>query len=89
MPATDLHALRTSTHSFFFFFFCFLRLHPRHMEVPRLGAERGLQLLAYTTATGSNAGSKPRLRPIPQLTTTPAPQPTEQGQGLNLQPPGS
>ena len=35
---------------FHFLFFCFLGLHPRHMEVPRLGVESGLQLLAYTTA---------------------------------------
>ena len=35
----------------FFFFFFFFRLHPRHMEVPRLGVKWGLQLLAYTTAT--------------------------------------
>ena len=29
----------------------FLGLHPQHMEVPRLGVESELQLLAYTTAT--------------------------------------
>ena len=33
-----------------FFFFCFLGLNPRHTEVPRLGVESELQLLAYTTA---------------------------------------
>ena len=37
--------------SFLFFLFFFLGLHPKHMEVPRLGAESELQLLAYTTAT--------------------------------------
>ena len=26
-------------------------MHPRHMEVPRLGVELELQLLAYATAT--------------------------------------
>ena len=31
---------------FFFFFFRFLGLHPRHVEVPRLGVESELQLLA-------------------------------------------
>ena len=43
---------------FLFLFFClclfvsvFLGLHPRHMEVPRLGAELELQLLAYTIDT--------------------------------------
>ena len=37
----------------------------------------------------SNAGSEPRLQPTPQLTATPDPQPTEQGQGLNPQLNGS
>ena len=35
----------------FFFFFCFLGPHPWHMEVPRLGVELELQLLAFATAT--------------------------------------
>ena len=34
----------------------------------------------------SNSGSEPRLRPTPQLTAMPDPQPTEQGQESNLQP---
>ena len=41
---------------FFFFLFSFLGPQLRHMEVPRLGVESELQLLAYTTAH-SNAGS--------------------------------
>ena len=62
-----------------FFFFCFLGPHLQHMEVPRLGVESELQLLAftttqdpsgtatYTTAHG-NAGSlthwvRPRIEP--------------------------
>ena len=36
---------------FVFLFFCFLGLHWRHMEVPRLGVQSELQLLTYTTAT--------------------------------------
>ena len=32
-------------------FFFFLGLHLHHIEVPRLGVELELQLLAYTTAT--------------------------------------
>ena len=32
-------------------FFSFIGLHPRHMEVLRLGVESELQLPAYTTAT--------------------------------------
>ena len=37
--------------------FCFLGLHSWHMEVPRLGAESELQLLAYTTATATSYSS--------------------------------
>ena len=34
-----------------FFFFCFLGLYLRHMELPRLGVQLELQLPAYSTAT--------------------------------------
>ena len=34
----------------YLFVFCFLGLHLQHMEVPRLGVESELQLLAYPTA---------------------------------------
>ena len=34
-------------------FFGFSGLHPWHMEVPRLGSESELKLLAYTTATAT------------------------------------
>ena len=33
--------------------YCFLGLHPRHMEVPRLGVEPELQLLASATVTAT------------------------------------
>ena len=36
-----------------FFFFVFLGPYPWHMEVLRLGVESELQLLVYTTATGT------------------------------------
>ena len=36
---------------FFFFFGVFLALHPKDMEVPRLGIKSELQLLTYATAT--------------------------------------
>ena len=42
--------LRNST-SLLLLLFVFLRLHPQHMEVPRLGAELEQKLLAYATAT--------------------------------------
>ena len=41
----------------FVFVFCFLGLHLWHMEVPRLGAESELHLLAYTTATAMRDSS--------------------------------
>ena len=41
----------SKTQTCIIFFPGFLGLHPRHMEVPRLGVEEELQLLAYTTAT--------------------------------------
>ena len=37
----------------FLFSFVFLVLYLQHMEVPRLGVESELQLLAYTTATAT------------------------------------
>ena len=37
----------------FFFFFSFLGLNPRHMEVPRLGVESEVQLPANTRATAT------------------------------------
>ena len=55
------------------------------MEVPRLGVESELQLLAYTTVTAvQNPSLILHLRPIPQLMTMPDPQPIGRGQGLNL-----
>ena len=35
----------------FYLFIFFLGLNPRHMEVPRVGVQWELQLLAYTTDT--------------------------------------
>ena len=43
--------------TYFSFFFAFLGPYPRHKEVPTLGVESELKLLAYTTAT-----AKPDLR---------------------------
>ena len=37
----------------FFFFFCTIGQYLQHIEVPRLGVESELQLLAYVTATAS------------------------------------
>ena len=41
---------------FFFLSFVFLGLHPRHMEIPRLGVQSELQLGLYHSH--SNAGSE-------------------------------
>ena len=45
----------------FFFFFCFLGLHPQHMVIPRLGVKS--EVLAYTTAQGSTRSLTHRVRP--------------------------
>ena len=37
-----------------FLCFCFLGLHPQHMEFTRLGVKLGPQLLAYTTTTATS-----------------------------------
>ena len=48
--------------SLFFFFPCFLGPHPQHVEIPRLGIQSELQLLAYTIAT-----AMPDLSPVCNL----------------------
>ena len=79
-PRSFCHQLEQVTYLFLFshllFWFVLLGPHLWHVEVPRLGVELELQLLAY-------ARSEPCLRPAPQLTETPEPQPTERDQGLN------
>ena len=46
-----IHISLVFTALLFPFIFCILGLHLQHMEVPRLGVQLELQLLAYTTAT--------------------------------------
>ena len=53
-----------------FFFVFFSGLHPRHMEVPRLGVELELQPLA-SHHSHSNTRSEPCLQPTPQLMAAP------------------
>ena len=36
-----------------YLFICFFGSHPWHMEVPQVGVQSELQLLAYTTATAT------------------------------------
>ena len=50
MPNVCLHI---QTQVVLFFFSCFLGLHLRHMEVPRLGVQMELQRLSYTKATAT------------------------------------
>ena len=73
IPTPSLCIHRPFFFFFFFFFFCCLGPHLQHMEVPKLGVESELQLPAHTTASHSNARSKPRLRPTPQPVAMPDP----------------
>ena len=54
-----------------YFTFAFLGPQSQHMEVPGLGVESELQLLAHTTATAIPDPSC--LQPTSQLTATPNP----------------
>ena len=73
--------------SFLFCLFAFSRAAP---EAYGGSQDRGpiRAIAASLRQSHSNAGSQPRLRPT-QLTATPDPEPTEQGQGSNLQIRGS
>ena len=50
--------------------FCFLGLHPRHMDIPRLGVESELQLPAYARATTHTGPDWVCNLHTPQLTAT-------------------
>ena len=51
-PQWELQNFRVGNLFYLIFLsFVFLGLHPRHMEVPRLGVQSELQLLTYVTAT--------------------------------------
>ena len=73
---------------FFFGLLCLFRATPT-----AYGGSQARGLIGAVAASlrqsQSNAGSEPRLRPTPQHTATPNPQPTEQGQGSNPQSHGS
>ena len=74
-----------------FFFLVFL---PFSWAAPAAYGGSQARGLIGAAATGlrqshSNTGSEPHLQPTPQLMATPDRQPTEQGQGMNLQPHGS
>ena len=69
----------------FLFFFAFFRAALLAYESSQVGG----QLRAAAAGlhhSHSNLGSKPHLRPTPQLTAILDPQPTEQGQGSNPNP---
>ena len=75
------------THFFFFFgLFAFSRATHSAYGVSQARGQIGA-VAAGLCQSHSNAGSEPCLQPTPQLTAT-LDQPTEQGQGLNLQPHG-
>ena len=72
---------------YLFLSFCLLRAAP----VAYGGSQaRGLIGAVATSLhqSHSNAESEPHLRPTPQLTATPDPQPTDRGRGLNPKPHG-
>ena len=70
---------------FFFFFFFLFRAAPTVYGSSQ--ARGGIRATATSLChSHSNARSEPRLQPAPWLMATPDPLPTEQGQGLNLQP---
>ena len=77
-----------TTFSSFLVGVCFLGLRPWHMEVPGLGVESELQLLANATATATKDPSHVCDLHPPQLKALLDPQPTERGQGLNPHPHG-
>ena len=78
---------------FLFVFVFFLSLCLCRAALMAYGGSQARGLIRATAAnlcqSYSNARSELHLRPTPQLTATPDPQPTEQGQGLNPQPHGS
>ena len=72
------------------FFFCLLILS-RAAPAAYGGSQARGRIGAVGTGlrqSHSNVGSEPHLQPTPQLTATPDPSPTEQGQGLSLCPHG-
>ena len=74
--------------NFFFGLFAFSRAAPAAYGGSQARGRIGA-VAAGLPQSHSNARSEPRLRPTPQLPATPDPEPTEQGQGWNLQPHGS
>ena len=76
---------------YFYFIFClfaFSRTAPAAYGGSQARGRIGAAA-ASLCQSHSNTGSEPRLQPTPQLTTTPDPQLTEQGQGSNPQYHGS
>ena len=73
----------------FLFVFCFIGTHLRHMEVPRLGVQSELQLLAYTRATETSDLSRVcDLRHISRPHRILNPLERGQGSNCNLMVPG-
>ena len=54
-------------------FFCFFGLHTQHMEVPRRRLNQSYSCQPSLHHSHSKSGSKPSLRPTPQLTAMPDP----------------
>ena len=75
----------------FIYFFCLFAFSRAALEAYGGSQARGPNgaVAAGPCQSHSSARSEPRLQPTPQLTATPGPEPTEQGQGPNPQPHGS
>ena len=69
------------------FFFVFFAISWAHSVA--YGGSQARGRIAGLHHSHSHGGSEPCLRPTPQLTATPDPEPTEQAQGSNLGPLGS
>ena len=79
--------------SFVFVLFCFLPFCPFRAAPAAYGGSQARGLIGAVAASlrqsHSNARFELNLRPTPQLTATPDPQPTKRGHGSNRQPHGS
>ena len=76
----SLHGFTFWGHSFIYFFFLFRAAPVAHGGSQARGGFEVVDTSRH--CTNSNARSELRLRPTPQLTAKPVPQPTERGQGL-------
>ena len=83
LPDLDLKVITSALKSkqlFIYFVFCLFRAAPAAYGGSQAKGPIGA-VAAGLHHSHSHIRSEPRLRPTPQLTATPDPQPTERGQG--------